>query len=345
MKALSGGLVVICLIVCFYGTARSQSVRLPRDPQKLIDRATTFWNLMITGQRAKALDFVVADKRDAFVAASSLPILGAKVIGLDFTSDPNHGIVRVRLDSMSVQVTGTTASFTVNERWIFKNGNWYVEVGDPRDLSPNVGLSSSVPEMIKQIEQSLRLPKSEIDMGTVIEGAQVNNQVPIEYTGKFPLTVELATAMPVVSVHMERGRLTESSSHFILSFDSGGWEGPVSIPVNVRFRFEAAVVERTVLVRGSVFAPITFRQVPPTSAQKDGRFSVFIRNNTSEKIDLQYISVDGKLDVLKDVRVLEPQAETETIFRPKPGEKPGTLTIVPSQPVHGKNMFAFRFRI
>jgi hypothetical protein len=117
--------------------------------------------------------------------------------------------------------------------------------------------------------------------------------------------------------------------------------------LRLRFRSDAADVEKTVYLQGNIFVPITFRQVPEKGPFNDGdRISVFIRNHTSESIPLQYISVDAKLDVLQDVSVLEPGQETEAVFRVKTGVPPENvlLTVMPKAPVMELQQFGFAFQ-
>src|SRR6266567_1081941 len=78
----------------------AQGGRLPRDPDKLISRAQSFWTFMVSGQRTKALELVSPERRDVFLASSPMPMVGAKVVGVDITDEPSRATVRVQVDAI-----------------------------------------------------------------------------------------------------------------------------------------------------------------------------------------------------------------------------------------------------
>jgi len=346
MKTRLHTLLIVTLLSS--SSLSAQADRLPRDSEKLIARARSFWSFMATGQRLKALDFVVPEKKESFLASPAIPMTSAQVVGLNLTRNLSQATVRVQINAiaMTTAVTGPPPSFAVDSDWVWKAGTWYVDVGDPRQLMTAAGssLPQSVEQMQKEIEDNLRLPKTLIDIGTVVRGPQVLSEIPVEYAGKLPLSVENASQYPFIFFGVQGGSVSQKSKHFQLRFDTSEWVGDFSIPIKVRFKHEAVSIERLITLQGNVFAPVTFRQVPPDSATPDGRITVFIRNNTSERIELEYITVDGKLDVLKDAKVLEPNAETETVFRLRLGETPDNLLVLTRQPVRGIGVFAYHFR-
>jgi len=325
----------------------AQSLRLPRNPDKLVTRADAFWTFMVAGQRNKALDFVIPEKRDAFLSSNAMPIFGAKVVAVDLTDDLLHGAVRVELESMSPETPTNRMTFTITDAWIWKANNWYVDIGDPRLLGAFRSGSPAAPDTLKtqnEIDHSLKLPETAFNLGTVVQGQRVHIDIPVNYDGKLPLVVELATPTASFSVDAENG-LTSSSKSFGLFFDTQDWDGAVSVPVHIRFRSGASSAERSVIITGSVFAPIMFRQVPSDQVLHAGdSVSVFVRNNTADRLEIAYISVDGKLDVLKDLKVLEPNQESEAVFRMKAGETPDLLSLVLKMPVSGLTQFQFHFR-
>src|SRR5437868_8813569 len=58
----------------------------------------TFWALISSNQRFRALEFVLPEKRVLFVAVMSLPILTAKVVGLDVTTNAERRAVRTAVE-------------------------------------------------------------------------------------------------------------------------------------------------------------------------------------------------------------------------------------------------------
>src|SRR5205814_8060083 len=65
-----------------FPTRRSSDLRLPREPEKLIDRVQKFWTAITSNQRFAALEFVLPEKRNQFLSGTPMPILKARVLGL-----------------------------------------------------------------------------------------------------------------------------------------------------------------------------------------------------------------------------------------------------------------------
>src|SRR5439155_18842327 len=69
-----GAVLTLALYLSSIPVSFSQEFRLPRNPEKLIDRALTFWALITSNQRFRALEFVLPEKRDVFLAGRAMPI-------------------------------------------------------------------------------------------------------------------------------------------------------------------------------------------------------------------------------------------------------------------------------
>src|SRR4051812_18653035 len=86
------------LVVTATILSSAQGLRFPRDPDALLDRVQKFWMAITTSQRSKALEYVLPEKRDLFLSGSALPVLKARVLGVDVTGSPEEAGVRVSLD-------------------------------------------------------------------------------------------------------------------------------------------------------------------------------------------------------------------------------------------------------
>src|SRR5436853_1539281 len=127
------------LILGFYfslapALASAQALHLPRDSEKLTLRAQNFWAAVVSRQRLQALEFVLPEKKELYVSGNAPPIVKAKVIGIDLTSDINRAAIRVGLEALN---PGTgLASWTITDSWVWRRGNWYVELGNPGEVFP-----------------------------------------------------------------------------------------------------------------------------------------------------------------------------------------------------------------
>ena len=336
------------LVLCLCPLAGfSQAPRLPRDPDKLIARAQMFWANIAAGQRLKALEFVLPEKKDAFISGDRTPLAGVRVTGLNLTSDPEVASVRIEADMVIAGFSAGRSTWPLLDKWVWRENNWYTDVADDRDLFK---LSAGTPaanteQLAKEIDQALRF-QTELNLGTVIHGQLVQLRLPVEYSGKLPLSVRLKSPLPSFTLAAQNLGLTSTSPYVFFSFQTDGWDGPVNVPLRVEFKYEDAFVERSLLVRGSVFSPLSFRQVPAEIQKgKTETVSVFVRNNTGEPITVRYVSVQDRVNTLKSVSVMEPHQEAEFVFGIRPDIEPTTFSVVPKQPVQGTSEFAYKFRV
>ena len=326
--------------------ASAQGLGLPRSPEKLVPRVRAFWAAVVADQRLRALEFVLPEKRDLFLSGKPTPILKAEVVGLDLTNDPGRAAVRVKLNVFDVATGGL--SWTITDSWIWERNNWFLEVVSPPDLFRHGGPAetAAITRIQQEIDQSFELLSNPVDLGTLNEGEHPRIEIPIKYTGNVPVSVDMQLENPLVSLDASSSvDITSRTKSLVLLIGTENWEGPFNLPLPLKIRHEGATVERTLVVKGSVFVPIAFRQSPANGPIREGNeFSVFIRNNTSQKAGVTYIAVDGKLDILKQPRELLANQEAEVVLRLKPGESPDRLYLTLDTPLHGRDAYVYRFR-
>src|SRR5205085_4449002 len=127
--------------------------------------------------------------------------------------------------------------------------------------------------------------------------------------------------------------------------DATDWEGAFNLPLPLKIQSQGNTVERTLVVKGSVFAPFTFRQDPADRPLKAGeQFSVFVRNNTAEEAGIRSLSVEGKAFLLKEPKKLLPNEEIEIVLKLKPDDIPDKLYLELETPIQGRDRFTYRFQ-
>jgi len=345
MKKVSCLILVLSLFTTVFTSA--QNLQLPRNSEKLVERVQKFWAAMLSGRRVQALEFILPEKKDLFLSGNPMPILSAKVIGLDLTSDPNRAAVRTNIETLSQGTGSGRATWTITDLWLWRGDNWYLNLENPPDIFPGRKSADepAVAEVRKQIEKTFELLRNPVDLGTLTEGEHLRFDIPIKYTGNFPVSVELGLANSLVDLDTESSiQVTARSNHLVLLVDTQGWEGPFEIPLPLRIRSGASATERTLTVKGNVFAPVVFRLDPPDGPIEAGRpISIFIRNNTPEEPRFQ-VNTDAKFEILKRPETLLPNAETEVVLKLKPGESPDQLQLELGAPIHGRSIFSYRFR-
>ena len=184
------------LILGFYfslapALASAQALHLPRDSEKLTLRAQNFWAAVVSRQRLQALEFVLPEKKELYVSGNAPPIVKAKVMGIDLTNDINQAVVRVNLEALTPGAG--PASWTITDSWIWRRGNWYIDLANPADLFPKSGPANTVDvkKIDEEIKKNFEILQDPVDLGTLIQGDHSKFEVPIKYTGETPISLEL----------------------------------------------------------------------------------------------------------------------------------------------------------
>ena len=325
--------------------ASAQDLRLPRDPDKLIDRVQKFWVAVTSNQRSKAIEFLLPEKKDLFLSGNPMPVLRAKVLGLDLTSNPDEATVRISLDVFAKESSSGFLTWTLTDTWIWKNDNWYFNMQAPPDIfSRNPGGTPVDTKTISaQIEKNFQILQNPIDLGKLLDRQHLSINVPIKYTGDLPLSLDISLANPLVGLEVQAEPITSQTKSFALLVSTDEWDGPFTLPLPLEIRHESVTVKRTLVVKGSVFVPLAFRQSPEEGPVPNRGFSIFIRNNTDVASPIRSIVVDGKMDLVKRPEALVPHGEVELVFRPHPNETPDQLYFTLDTPVEGRSSYTYRF--
>jgi hypothetical protein len=343
MKSLLRIMVAVCLLPI--PAAFSQNLRLPRDPDKLVERVQVFWQSVVSGQRLQAAEFVLPEKKNIFLSGNPVPVVKATVVAVDLTSDRDMATVRVNLSVLGTNLSDGPANWTISDAWIWRRGNWYIDVADASQIFPEARAGQKLDEKKVQdsIDKSFEILRDRIELGKLTDGQHFTIEVPIKYTGEFPLTVEPALPNPVISVPLAPP-LTSKAQNLVLAVGTDNWEGPINAPVILNLKYLNVTVERTLTVTGEVFIPLALRQEPANAPLVDGQeFSVYVRNNTDQDVRLRYMSVDAKVDITKRSEVFPAHQETQLTFRKRPGIMPDSVYLQLEAPVNGRDAYTFKF--
>jgi hypothetical protein len=337
-----------CLLFALFflapGLGSSQEPQLPRDPGKLVERAQKFWAAIASGDRLQALDFVLPEKKKLFISGSAAPVLKVEVLGLDLTGDINRGKVRIHLETLTLTGLG---NWITTDSWVWRDRNWYADVVNIADFFPKGGPGPLVDE--KQVRQELEtkfeILRNPLDIGALINGDISTFEVPIRYAGDAPISIEVGLPNPLLDIDNASRQISPGSTNFILVVDTTNWEGSFDFPLPLKIQSQGVTVERVLHVKGNVLVPLAFRQVPPEVQLALGKeFSVFLRNNTKQEAEIQFLTVGGKLDILTDLKNLPPDQEVKVDFRYRPDQIPDTMEVRLRTPIQGRSSFTYRFR-
>src|ERR1051326_639830 len=332
----------LALLVTGTVLSAAQDLRLPRDPDKLIDRVQKFWMAMTTSQRSKALEFVLAEKRDLFLSGGSVPILRVKVLGLDLTTNAEEAAVRISMDVLAKEGPSGFLTWTLTDPWIWKDGNWYFNMRELPDIfsRSSVGPAVDSKKIQAQIEKDFKILQNPIDLGKLLDRQHLSIDVPIKYIGDLPLTLDVALPNPLVSLKILTEPITSRTENFTLLVGTDDWEGPFTLPLPLKIRHEAVTVERTLVVKGTVFVPLAFRQSPEEGPRPGREFFLFVRNNTEAASSIRS-GVAAKMDLVKFPTALMPHDEVELVFKLHPNEIPDQVYLTLDPPIEGRSSYTY----
>lgn len=304
---------------------------------------------MASRQSLRAVEYVLPEKKELFISGGSgMALIEARVVGMNLTPDPNRASVIVSLTAVVPTLAGRT-QWDVNSVWTWQRNNWFLDPHDPRailaDMS-DVRPREAVAKYTQEIDSTLQLLQERIDLGTIVQGDSLRREIPIKYSGSLPLSIDFPIPSPFLDVSPDLPQgVTHQSKHIVLLINGDGWVGPFNVPLTLRFRYEAATVERVLRVTGDIFAPVTFRQEPSDQPIREGQpVSVFIKNNTGEPRSIRYVTVDNKFRIVRQPSLLGAQEEGEVVLELRPGQVPDQLSVVFDSPFSGRDTYAYTFR-
>jgi len=280
-----------------------------------------------------------------FLSGSPAPVLRAKVLGLDLTNNVDQAAVRISLDVFAKESSSGFLTWTLTDPWIWKGDNWYFNMQSPPDIFSRTaaGPAADTKKIQAQIEKDFQILQNPIDLGKLLDAQHLSIDVPIKYTGDLPISLDITLPNPLIALQVQAEPITSRSKSFSLLVSTDEWDGPFTFPLPLEIRHETVIVKRTLVVKGSVFVPLAFRQSPAEGPMPNKEFSVFIRNNTDVTSPIRSIVVDGKMDLLKRPQALVPHSEVELVFRTHPNETPDQLYLTLDTPVEGRSAYTYHF--
>jgi hypothetical protein len=322
----------------------AQNLVPPRDQEKLLPRVQQFWTHVIHGRKGEAMQFVSKDRQNDFLSGTSVPVMEAKFVGVDFTDSRDRAAVRVSIKAL-MPVTGDASVWTLTEQWVWRDNNWYANPAPKADLwaamNGNLQSSEEVVKIAKEVEAQLQGLPAELDLGRVIKGFHHPFEIPVQYSGKYRLQVKLMPPNPVFLVDHD---LKEGGKLIRAYVDAGSLEeGQFAIPVKVRFSVGTSDVDKTVVVKGNIFRPITFRHTLSGPIRKGTILTVFVKNNTTEVMPIEYLTGDINSEDQKLPEAIGPGEEGALVFTMLSDTPPTRLELLFKKSVFGSAQYSYVF--
>src|SRR3989442_2780014 len=287
---------VLCFFVSLWSpaylvvSAATQIAVLPRDPEKLLQRVQRFWTAVASGRRLQAAEFVLPERKESFESGTPLPVLKANVVAINVTDRPTQASVQVGIEVLGQDFESQrSSSWTITDLWVWRKGNWYVDLADSSTLFKGNGRQADKQKTPNELERNFQLVSDRLDLGELTEGQYFKIEVPIRYSGDRPVSVDIAIQNSLVALDASSTVITSQSTHLVLQVNTEGWDGPFDLPLPLKIKDSAVAIERKLLVHGNVFAPVVFRQDPNNPVEAGREVLIFFRNKFFQQGGICYV--------------------------------------------------------
>jgi hypothetical protein len=164
-------LVSALVLVTLTRPASAQNLdRLPGRAQQLLTLRST-----VNIDKPKAVQFIAQQDRQDFLESNPLPMMDAKVTGLEFTNDPKVVYVTFTAKVMLPDIGPVPRNG--KEPWIWVKNNWFLRSDDSGDF---LTLARNAPTKIETKPLPLALSTSHIDLGKLVQGQVVKGSLEIK---------------------------------------------------------------------------------------------------------------------------------------------------------------------
>jgi hypothetical protein len=157
----------------------------------LKSRAIAYWNLLARGQKSQALQYVEPSRRENFKARQTPPFSEPRVAAFALSAKAEEVSVTAEVKRIVLPIP-YPVFWPVTEKWVFRNGNWFVMAENPAGLLPfptSPGQAAPVlsPEESekrrKAILEALQFETRDLEFGTVRRGDNVPLSLGYRLTG------------------------------------------------------------------------------------------------------------------------------------------------------------------
>jgi hypothetical protein len=344
-------ILFLCLVCIFASglSATAQQPVFPRDLNGLASRAQQFWSYLESGQRLKALDLVLDEKRELLLATGGMPFVRPKIVGIDFTGNGDRALVRVAVQLLQKEAPGQYLSWVVTDTWVLRKNAWYLDLTDAKRQNPfqrDLAAAQALPGVLPDLDSKFKVGQTVFDLGVVQQGERRKIVIPVEYGGAESFAVDVASPGGLISAETPTLTIKPETKELTLWFDSRDWDGVFTIPVAIKVRNIPSPIERQISVHGSVFAPLTFRQSPSPFPNMPGQeLRILVTNASDDPITINSVSTDDAFEVLEIPSPIAGKSEGIIRLGRKTTDPSNLVSIRLAQPVNGKSLYEFRIRL
>ncbi len=332
---------------------QAQVPKIPRDFNKLVDRAQDFWTAMAANQRLKALEFVVPEKKEFLLSSGGMPFVDPQMVGIDFTGDVNRASVRVSVKAISPATPSGRLDWIVTDTWVWLRNNWFLDIQDPKggmNLFISSRKPSDAPDPVRtEAESQFKILDSSVEVGTITKGDVHRIPVRVEYTGDAGVWIASGLTSELLSLEGISQSVTAKSKEFGLLLNTEAWDGPFTILYPLKIHYKGITIDRSVTVRGSIFVPLSMTQRPsPFLHSPEHDPALLVRNNTAATVTVLSVGSEGVFSVVRFPDRIPAGGEGEIVLRLDLNAKASPNQLIHlnlEQPLQGSRVYDLRLRV
>lgn len=300
--------------------ASAQSRPLPKPSlDALLLRVNSYWSMLEKKNKQRAQDYVAPSSRSTFLARQDPGIQKPRVTRLELSGRPDEVTVTVTV-KRNLPAVGIV-DWPVNEKWIFRNGNWFavvVESASPfttaRGTSqPRASLSpEEVEQRQKEIRSALTFDRQTFDIGTVRRGSTVPIELKYSLAGNESMDVQFKDPQEdLLVLGLEDRKLKSGTDQTIsMRWATNNYDGQIRSGFSILVKHHDVEVPYDFAIEGFVYSPISTVPSQLLFLKNEREKQFVVRNNSKSEARIKGVSSLSGLAVQPLPQVLPPGGES-----------------------------------
>jgi hypothetical protein len=284
----------------------------------LRSRAVAYWNLLARGQKSQALQYVEPSRRANFKARQTPPFSEPRITAFALSAKPDEVSVTAEVKRIIPPILNPMY-WPVTEKWVFRNGNWFVMVENPAELllfptspgQPAPGLSPEETEKRrKAILEALQFETQDLEFGTVRQGENVFFSLGYRLAGDEAFGIVLRDSLEDLYVRNLRDRKLPPGKEQQIQMEllTRTYAGEVNEKFTAVISHQEVEVPFEFKVHGFVYVPVLATPRVLKFLKGEREKEIVLKNNSKSEVTVKAVT-NAELSVTPMPQKLSPGAD------------------------------------
>lgn len=274
--------------------------RLP-DLNLLQVRVEEFWQLLQQGRKQEATALVDPSSQEYFLKRQEPQFLSFKLRDMQFEEDTTSVLVTVTALRLFPQFPAPV-EFPVQERYVFRDGTWYVQVAAADRQNPFASgppAETPAPDAASILKTQKELERLEVrpegfNLGEVGQGIAVKREISYHNASSIPISVRVPKMPPEFGFSqlwfdLGPGETKTNTIYINTQF----LDGNIAADIPILLTSGKVEVQRVFKVEGLVKAPLSFAPYP-LILDRNSPQTITVKNNTSNTVRISEVNPPDK---------------------------------------------------